>query len=465
MTCYVVITLCKQWNLSLTKTKILVSDVASDIRGTTAGLCTGDLISLERLLYGLMLPSGNDAAFALAQFFGYKLFLKKYTHADMAKVRSFQFDYHPYYAKYFLREMNLFCVKYGLTQTFFDSPHGLQNVENLSTACDMAKLSALAMQNETFRRIVGTKTYECEIKNVSKLAETLRSQNRPEKSGTFGQEGLLKTIPKNNANVEIFYDNYMQFLDKYNHMNKAQRQQYELTSRKVIWENTNVMLQHSGFNGLKTGVTEAAGPCLSASYHKEGLYFTIVILNCKSMEARWTEVLQLVDWAKARLMRPSQGTMRPLPPAPQPTIPDSAKIKKDTRPSQHQSTPSGGAGKQSSSSRTRRAHITAQSLTNGKQPKTAQILSQINIGVSYHSYRNSSIEMGPNRVSRWSYGHQTLHGLGLGQPLPTSTTTGHSIYKLDENTLGKNANEVGTQPTGLLSRVLNNNHRVHSVTS
>ena len=73
--------------------------------------------------------------------------------------------------------------------------------------------------------------------------------------------------------------------------------------------------------------------------------------------------------------------------------------------------------------------------------------------------------MGPNRVSRWSYGHQTLHGLGLGQPLPTSTTTGHSIYKLDENALGKNANEVGTQPPGLLSRVLNNNHRVHSVTS
>ena len=57
MTCYVVITLCKQWNLSLTKTKILVSDVASDIRGTTAGLCTGDLISLERLLYGLMLTT------------------------------------------------------------------------------------------------------------------------------------------------------------------------------------------------------------------------------------------------------------------------------------------------------------------------------------------------------------------------------------------------------------------------
>jgi len=36
-----------------------------------------------------MLPSGNDAAFALAQFFGYKLFLKKYQPADIKKVKSF----------------------------------------------------------------------------------------------------------------------------------------------------------------------------------------------------------------------------------------------------------------------------------------------------------------------------------------------------------------------------------------
>ena len=88
--------------MSLTKTKVLISDVASDIRGTCAFLQTGDIISVEKLLYGLMLPSGNDAAFALAQFFGYKLFLKKYQPSDIKKIKSFQFDYHPYYAKYFL---------------------------------------------------------------------------------------------------------------------------------------------------------------------------------------------------------------------------------------------------------------------------------------------------------------------------------------------------------------------------
>ena len=56
-----------------------------------------------------MLPSGNDAAFALSQFFGYNLYHKKYRTTDPSKIRSHQFDYHHYYAKYFLKEMNLYC--------------------------------------------------------------------------------------------------------------------------------------------------------------------------------------------------------------------------------------------------------------------------------------------------------------------------------------------------------------------
>lgn len=160
--------------MNIAKTKILVSDVASNIRGTTATLKTGDLICVEKLLYGLMLPSGNDAAFALAQYFGYKLYLKRYGPADIPKIKSFQFDYHPYYAKYFLREMNFYCNKYGLSCTYFDSPHGLQNVENVSNAADMAKLTAIAMQNETFRKIVSTRVYETEVRRIVNITDILR---------------------------------------------------------------------------------------------------------------------------------------------------------------------------------------------------------------------------------------------------------------------------------------------------
>ena len=66
-----------------------VTEVAADIRGTNANLEAGDILSVEQLLYGLMLPSGNDAAFALAQYFGKLLFRKKYTRADITRIKSY----------------------------------------------------------------------------------------------------------------------------------------------------------------------------------------------------------------------------------------------------------------------------------------------------------------------------------------------------------------------------------------
>ena len=56
--------------------------------------------------------------------------------------------------------MNDFASKLDMAQTHFDSPHGLQNIENLSTAYDIAKLSAICIKNEYFREIVSTPYYE-----------------------------------------------------------------------------------------------------------------------------------------------------------------------------------------------------------------------------------------------------------------------------------------------------------------
>jgi D-alanyl-D-alanine carboxypeptidase len=66
MTAWVVITLCKDWDLDPKKTEVIVSSIAADIRGTCANLKSGDILTVDQLMYGLMLPSGNDAAFALA---------------------------------------------------------------------------------------------------------------------------------------------------------------------------------------------------------------------------------------------------------------------------------------------------------------------------------------------------------------------------------------------------------------
>ena len=57
--------------------KITVCNVGSNIRGTTAKLQKGDILTAEQLLYGTMLPSGNDAAFVLAKHFGRLIYEKR----------------------------------------------------------------------------------------------------------------------------------------------------------------------------------------------------------------------------------------------------------------------------------------------------------------------------------------------------------------------------------------------------
>ena len=80
-------------------------------------------------MYGMMLPSGNDAAFVLAKYFGKLLFEKKgYGEKEMIKIKSHQFNYHPYFVKYFLKQMNDHAAALKMTNSHFDSPHGLMNV-------------------------------------------------------------------------------------------------------------------------------------------------------------------------------------------------------------------------------------------------------------------------------------------------------------------------------------------------
>ena len=49
---------------------IVIDEETTQVTGTTANLKLGDTLSVDQLIHGLMLPSGNDAAFALAQHFG-----------------------------------------------------------------------------------------------------------------------------------------------------------------------------------------------------------------------------------------------------------------------------------------------------------------------------------------------------------------------------------------------------------
>ena len=78
MTCIVCLFLAKKYELDIYNKEVRVSRKASLIAGTTANLKIGDILTINDLLYAMMLPSGNDAAYALAEFFGKVLKEKKY---------------------------------------------------------------------------------------------------------------------------------------------------------------------------------------------------------------------------------------------------------------------------------------------------------------------------------------------------------------------------------------------------
>lgn len=63
------------------------------------------------------------------------------------------------------------------------------------------------------------------------------------------------------------------------------------------------MLEKNGYDGVKTGVTETAGPCLATSFKylkhtDQPRRLVCVLLNCKSMDERWVETKSLINWAK-----------------------------------------------------------------------------------------------------------------------------------------------------------------------
>ena len=73
MTCVVTIELCERLNINIDREEVTIGKFESSIGGTTAELRQGQIYTVRQLLYGLMLPSGNDASLALAVWAGRKL--------------------------------------------------------------------------------------------------------------------------------------------------------------------------------------------------------------------------------------------------------------------------------------------------------------------------------------------------------------------------------------------------------
>jgi D-alanyl-D-alanine carboxypeptidase (penicillin-binding protein 5/6) len=132
------------------RSKVKVSSRAASIGGSSFYLNSGEVLSLENMLYGLLLPSGNDAAVAIAEHIGGT-------------------------EDNFVRMMNKKALELGALNTHFKNPHGLDDPEHYTTAKDLALIAKYALNIHKFREIVQTKSKEIkEGKNPRHIFSTNR---------------------------------------------------------------------------------------------------------------------------------------------------------------------------------------------------------------------------------------------------------------------------------------------------
>ena len=113
---------------------VKVSHKAANTEGPSAALQEGEYVKLKDLLYMIMLPSGNDAAIAVAEHIG-------------GSVNGF------------VQLMNDEAKSMGAVNSHFTNPNGLHDPKHYTTSSDLALITREAMKNSLFRKIVGTCLY------------------------------------------------------------------------------------------------------------------------------------------------------------------------------------------------------------------------------------------------------------------------------------------------------------------
>jgi serine-type D-Ala-D-Ala carboxypeptidase (penicillin-binding protein 5/6) len=160
---------------------VKVSKNARDVEGTRIYLAEGEQKPMIDLVYGMLMNSGNDAAIAIAE------------HMD-GSVQAFS------------RRMNDFVARIGATHTHFANPDGLYDKDHFTTAADMAKIAAYAMQNPVFSQIVATKEkswngkeWKSKLVNHNKLLTTYSGANGVKNGFTTQAKFTLVESAKRNG--------------------------------------------------------------------------------------------------------------------------------------------------------------------------------------------------------------------------------------------------------------------------
>lgn len=174
MTAYLVMKYCEQQPETL-KESLTFSQRADNTLGSTSGLREGEQITVEELLYGLMLPSGNDASVALAEHFGKKL----------AKSDSKDDAYAT-----FIATMNQTAKQLGMSKTNFVNPHGLTAQDHKSTCNDMLLLTRAAFSLPLFQKVTSTVQYGCRVQGSAGYVRNVKWDNTNQLLSIDGYGGV-----------------------------------------------------------------------------------------------------------------------------------------------------------------------------------------------------------------------------------------------------------------------------------
>lgn len=214
---------------------VTFSERADKTPGSTSNIKAGEKLPVGELLYGMMLPSGNDAAVAFAEHFGQRL-------AD-ADDKSKQLDAHDS----FVSAMNRKAAELGMKSTHFNNPNGLPSAGHVTTAHDLGRLAFAAFQLPEFRKVVGTPRHGYTLDSVTGY------------------------------------------------------------QRNIEWRNTNQLLKIAGYDGIKTGTTNAAGNCIVSTSERDGKRLIVVVLGAPSTEGRYADTRNLYRWAWKDLVKLGEG--------------------------------------------------------------------------------------------------------------------------------------------------------------
>lgn len=210
-----------------------IKNVQTD--ASDAGLVVGDKLSGQDLIWAMMLPSGNDAAYTAAV----SIARKKSGNASMDVQEA---------VRYFAGMMNERAHQIGANESNFVNPDGYPDDNHYSTAYDMALISSEALKNDFFREVVGTYSYAV----------------------------------SNSITLKLSYGN---------------KQGVWLNRNLLINEKSKYYYKYA--KGIKTGHTSSAGFCLASYAVNGDRTFVSIVLKGDSEETRCKDTIALFDYGFA----------------------------------------------------------------------------------------------------------------------------------------------------------------------